>query len=72
MASLDNRPADADGRGELNLPDPHTESPPEAASGKELKAKIAAAIDELPEMQRQALVLFSIANPPPKEVAQPL
>ena len=71
-ASLDNRPDDADGRGELNLPDPHAESPLEAASGKELKAKIAAAIDELPEMQRQALVLFSIAKLPQKEVAEQL
>lgn len=69
-ASLD--AADSDGRGEWNLPDRRAESPVEAASSKELKGKIAEAIDELPEMQRQALVLFSIARLPQKEVARQL
>ena len=69
-ASLD--AAGSDGRGEWNLPDRRAESPVEAASSKELKGKIAEAIDELPEMQRQALVLFSIARLPQKEVARQL
>ena len=42
------------------------------ASAEELGGQIAAAIDGLPEMQRQALVLFSIAKLPQKEVARQL
>ena len=71
-ASLDAPLDDAEGRGERNLPDPRASSPMEIASSRELKEKIAAAIEELPEMQRQALVLFSIAKLPQKEVARQL
>jgi len=68
-ASLD-AAADGDrGRAEISLPDSRAVSPPSAASAEELRQLMARAIDELPEMQRQALVLFSIAQLPQSEVA---
>jgi RNA polymerase sigma-70 factor (ECF subfamily) len=71
-ASLDAIAAggDEDGRGELNRPDTRTESPVSAASAEEVKELIARAIENLPDMQRQALVLFSMEGMPQKEVAR--
>jgi len=69
--SLD-RSVEDDERKEWNLPDLHSPSPADVASGKELKGKIADAVQQLPERQRQALVLFSIAELPQKEVARQL
>jgi RNA polymerase sigma-70 factor (ECF subfamily) len=54
------------------LPDPRTASPVQVASGEELRDKIAEAIEQLPPMQRQALVLFSLAGLPQKDVAEQL
>jgi len=67
-ASLDGTESQGDER-ELNLPDPSAISPEAAASANDVKRLIAKALDELPEMQRQALVLFSIEQMPQKEVA---
>lgn len=70
-ASLD---AASDGgdteRAGISLPDTRAVSPLAAASAGELRQLIARAIDELPEMQRQALVMFSIAQLPQSEVAR--
>lgn len=44
--------------------------PDEEAAAGDLKVQIQRAIDELPEMQRQALILFSIEKMPQKEVAE--
>jgi RNA polymerase sigma-70 factor (ECF subfamily) len=70
--SLEGPGQDDDDRGEMNRPDPRDQSPLEIASGRELKQLIAKAIDELPELQRQALVLFSMQNLPQKQVADML
>jgi RNA polymerase sigma-70 factor (ECF subfamily) len=62
---------DSDGeRAAASRPDPRAVPPPEAASGGEVEQLIAAAIDELPELQRTALVLFSIQGMPQREVAE--
>jgi RNA polymerase sigma-70 factor (ECF subfamily) len=42
------------------------------ASGKEVQQMLGEFIDELPDMQRQALVLFSLQKMPQKEVAEVL
>ena len=68
-ASLEQMAEADDGRGELNRPDPAAEQPDDAASAGELRGLLAEAIDELPDVQRQALVLFSIGEMPQKEVA---
>jgi RNA polymerase sigma-70 factor (ECF subfamily) len=54
------------------LPDGHGPSPLEVASGKEVQQMLGEFIDELPDMQRQALVLFSLQKMPQKEVAEVL
>jgi len=54
------------------LPDGHGPSPLEVASGKEVEQMLGKLIDDLPEMQRQALVLFSLQKMPQKEVAEVL
>ena len=61
-----------EGRGGVSFPDPSVVSPEAVASGKDLRRILTGAIDELPDMQRQALVLFSIAGIPQKEVAEML
>lgn len=53
-----------------NRADPAAQTPCELTSADELKDRIAAALDDLPDKQRQALVLFSIQNVPQKEVAR--
>ncbi len=61
---------DDEGRGEMNRPDPRADRPEQEASASELEDRIARAISELPETQREALVLFSIEKMPQKEVAK--
>lgn len=74
MASLDilNAGVTADQHGEPSLPDLAAPTPAETASANELKLQIRQAIDELPEKQRLALVLFSIQRLPQKVVAETL
>jgi len=57
---------------ELNIADPSAISPGAEASAKELKQAMRQAIDQLPEKQRLALVLFSIQKLPQKQVAEVL
>ena len=64
--------ADSDERVEWNLADQATATPAEMASAAELKENIREALDELPEKQRSALVLFSIEKLPQKQVAEML
>jgi RNA polymerase sigma-70 factor, ECF subfamily len=68
-ASLETVEGEAEDRSELNLPDAAAVDPQEAASAQDVQRLIDQAMDELPEMQRQALVLFSIEKMPQKEVA---
>ena len=49
--------------------DPKAVTPLERASASDMMDVIQEAIDELPELQREALVLFSIQKMPQKEVA---
>jgi RNA polymerase sigma-70 factor (ECF subfamily) len=53
----------------MDPPDDRADGPEAAASAKDVQRLIAEALDELPEMQRQALVLFSVEKMPQKEVA---
>lgn len=70
-ASLDVGAVNDDGeRSEWTLHDTHRATPLEEASGNDLRDLLREAIDELPEMQRQALVLFSIEKLPQKDVAE--
>ncbi len=69
-ASLDASVETDEGRSELNRPDTRAVSPVSAASAEEVREQIAHAIEQLPDMQRQALVLFSIQKMPQKEVAE--
>ncbi len=68
--SLDAAAESDEGRGEMNRPDPRAVTPVAAASAIELKGVIEDAMQELPEMQRQALILFSMEKMPQKEVAK--
>ncbi len=70
-ASIDAASGDDEGR-ELSLPDDSAESPLEAASAKEMEAQIDKVLGDLPEMQRKALVMFSVAKMPQKDVAKML
>ncbi len=58
--------------GPVNRPDPGIGDPGEEASAGELKDRIARAIADLPDMQRQALVLFAIEKMPQKQIAEML
>ena len=62
--------AEHDERAEIDIADRRAASPAAEASGEEVRRMIAEAIDQLPEMQRQALVLFSIEKMPQKQVAR--
>ena len=68
-ASLDVSGGDDD-RGGPNLPDGREPAPPAAAAADELEGLLSRAIDELPERQRMALVLFSIEKMPQNDVAE--
>lgn len=70
MAPLEAEQGEEEGRGEMSRPDVHAVLPPDAATGAELEGLLCEAIDELPETQRQALVLFAIEKMPQKEVAR--
>lgn len=69
-ASIDAPTRAGEDEGEWVLPDTHSPTPLEEASGGDLKDLLSRAIDELPELQRQALILFSIEKMPQKEVAE--
>lgn len=56
----------------MNRPDESAAPPPAEVSAEELRVRLDKAIGELPEMQRQALVLFSIEKLPQKEIAEML
>jgi len=74
MSSLDAPAAAAreDDRAEWNLADPAATTPADMACAAELKENIRDALDDLPEKQRAALVLFSIQKLPQKQVAEML
>ena len=71
-ASLDDISDAGETEGQPNWPDLKALSPEAAASANDLRSLIGRAIDELPEMQRQALLLFSINRMPQKQVAKML
>jgi RNA polymerase sigma-70 factor (ECF subfamily) len=68
--------ASAAGGGEASLeevrPDPKAPAPDARMSSDDLQRLIQRTLDELPPMQRDALVLFSVQKLPQKEVAQML
>jgi len=66
--TLDN-PDDDLAHGRDSRPDPSMPEPSEQVSAKEVAKLLDRAIRRLPEMQRQALVLFSIEKLPQKEIA---
>lgn len=57
---------------EMNRPDPKALPPDAAASAEDVRRLIGRAMRELPEMQRQALLMFSVQKMPQKEVAKVL
>ncbi|MBI5723344.1 MAG: sigma-70 family RNA polymerase sigma factor [Planctomycetes bacterium] len=64
---------DEDGeKAELNQPDPKAVSPEDTAVGLDVGELMREAIEELPDMQRQALMMFSVEQMPQKEVAEAL
>ncbi len=69
-ASLEQQMQTDEGRAELNRPDPSVATPDQNASAKDVQRMIAEGLAELPEMQRQALILFSMQKMPQKQVAQ--
>ncbi|CAN5389224.1 RNA polymerase sigma factor [soil metagenome] len=69
--SLDESRSSADGEGPSlgeQLPDSRA-SVEREATGTELKAKIAAAVEELPDEQREVFLMREVANLPFKEIA---
>jgi RNA polymerase sigma-70 factor (ECF subfamily) len=71
-ASLDGLANSDDEQGEMQLSDPSAVMPDQAASAQDVKNIMSQAIAELPEMQRQALMMFCIDQLPQKEIAQTL
>lgn len=69
--TLDNPDGDL-AHGRDSQPDPSMPEPSEQVSAKELGKLLDQAIRRLPEMQRQALVLFSTEKLPQKEIAEML
>jgi len=65
-------PDDDLAHGRDNQPDPAMPEPSEQVSGKEVARLLDEAIRRLPDMQRQALVLFAIEKLPQKEIADML
>jgi len=59
-------------QGEMNIADASDHSPLDVASANEMEAAIDRAMQDLPEVQRKALVLFSVSKLPQKEVAEML
>jgi len=70
MASLESFEDAQDHQAGLNLPDRRAPRPDQIASAKDLQEQITRRIEQLPEMQRQALLLFSIAKLPQNQVAE--
>lgn len=68
MPSLDSQ-AEEEGESSWIVGDARIASPAVEVSARELQNMIARELQELPEMQRQALVMFSIEKMPQKEVA---
>ena len=56
----------------MNRPDALAIDPAVEVSANELRGLLAKAVGQLPPMQRQALVLFSIEKLPQKEIAEML
>ena len=71
-ASLESAGGEEDERSGWEPAGSKAESPQEIASGAEMLERLEKALATLPEMQREALVLFSMAEIPQKEVAQML
>jgi RNA polymerase sigma-70 factor (ECF subfamily) len=72
MVSLD-ASADGDENGaDMDVQDEKVIGPDQAASAEDVRGMINKALASLPEMQRQALVLFSVEQIPQKEVAEML
>jgi RNA polymerase sigma-70 factor (ECF subfamily) len=63
---------DSSERGEIAFPDPQAITGEEASSGRELEAKIQAALGDLPANQRAALVLSRVEGMSYREVAEAL
>ncbi len=73
MASLDapHRGADGDGRADwTDPPDANMPTPLAQVVGADMRELLARAIDALPEMQKQALIMFSLQKMPQKQVAE--
>lgn len=70
--SLDAAVENESDRMDLNLPDVSVLAPDAAASAQDVRRLIAEAMDDLTDMQRQALVMFSIEQIPQKQVADVL
>ncbi len=69
-ASLEAMREGDDGRGELNRPDTHMPTPAQEAEASDLANRLAGEIEKLPEVQRKALLLFSVSKLPQAEVAE--
>ncbi len=69
-ASLEEMSESRQGRSGINRPDPRAVTGEAAASAKEVKRLIDQAVNELPELQRQALMMFTTAKLPQKEIAK--
>lgn len=68
-ASLDVAVEDEETLG-ASRPDDRTPTPLQQAAGRDMRLYLRDAIDELPDTQRQALILFSIEKMPQKQVAE--
>jgi len=69
---LDASGGEEDERAEAGPTDPRAMTPPEIASAGEMEDKLDRALARLPDIQREALVLFSMGQVPQKEVARML
>ncbi len=61
---------DAEEEREIDLADEHAERPDDAASAADVQRLISETIAGLPEVQRQALMMFSVEQMPQKRVAE--
>jgi RNA polymerase sigma-70 factor, ECF subfamily len=71
-ASLDAPAGEEDEKDNWGLSDRHSQTPADIASAGEMEDRLERALQTLPEIQRKALVLFSMAQIPQKEVAKML
>jgi len=75
LRKMDSLEAGGDGDragGRSSRADPKAPDPSQEASADEMRDLLARAIEQLPDMQRQALVLFCIEKIPQKEIASML